>query len=76
VNAGIGEIGDTLGGGQCVLQDPVEAISEAAEAAGQLADPVDRSIRRLSAQFAFRSEDFPLGPSRLPAPAGALEGQR
>jgi hypothetical protein len=31
----------------------------AAEAAGQLTDPVDRSIRRPSAQIPIRSDDFP-----------------
>jgi hypothetical protein len=67
VNAGIGGMGEPWAGGSGPPQIPSRVSRRAAETAGQLADPVDRSIRRLSAQFAFRSEDFPLGPkARLP----------
>jgi hypothetical protein len=67
VNAGIGGMGEPWAGGSRSSQIPSRVSRRAAEAASELADPVDRNIRRLSAQFAFRSGDFPLGPkARLP----------
>jgi hypothetical protein len=54
VDAGIGGMGEPWAGGSGSSQILSRVSRRAAEAAGQLADPVDRCIRRLSAQFAFR----------------------
>jgi len=62
VNAGIGGMGEPWAGGSGSSQIPSKVSRRAAEAASQLADPVNRSIRRLSAQFAFRSEHLAPGP--------------
>jgi hypothetical protein len=73
VNAGIGGMGEPWAGGSG-SPGSLEGFSEAAWAAGQLADPVHGGIRPPSARLPFRSEDFPLGPSRLPAPAERAGG--
>ena len=62
MNAGIGGMGEPWAGGSGSYQIPSRVSRRAAEAAGQLADPVDRSIRRLSAQNPIRWRTFPLGP--------------
>lgn len=65
MNAGIGGMGEPWAGGSRSSKIPSRVSRRAAEAAGQLADPVDRSIRRLWVQFAFRSEGFPLWTEQI-----------
>jgi hypothetical protein len=67
VNAGIGGMGEPWAGGSGSSQIPSRVSRRAAEAAGQLADPVDRSIRRLSAQIPIRWRTFPPWTEGVPA---------
>jgi hypothetical protein len=67
VNAGIGGMGEPWAGGSGSSKIPSRVSRRAAEAAGQLADPVDRSICRPSAQIPIRSEDFPPWTEGVPA---------
>jgi len=88
VNAGIGGMGEPWAGGSGSFRIPLRVSQRAAEAAGQLADPIHGSIRRLSAHPPSVRRTFPLGPSRfaraddvwmfgkMRAQRSALEGQR
>jgi hypothetical protein len=71
VNAGIGGMGEPWAGGSGSSRIPLRVSQRAAEAAGQLDDPVHGGIRRPSVHLPFRSEDFPPWTEQIARASGA-----